>query len=244
MAFFKAKKENIDKPADTIGGSAPLTSDVYDAVIKVAYGDETTNGAQKLVVEFEIIQDGQERKLSKYFMITDKKGNITYESNGVKKYFKGYLQADALAMFATDLEAGILDDLETSKTVIKDKDNNNKSVEQFDELRGLKVKLGIVQTEKWKQVQVGDKWEDTDELMVIPEIHTIFDEDGFTLNEAEEDAEEAEFIDDFLKAWKDKVRKAPEKKKEVLGGRTNTSAGGKPSRTATTSRRQELRKRT
>lgn len=243
MAFFKAKKENIEKPVDTIGGSAPLESDVYDATIKVAYGDETTNGAQKLVVEFEILKDGQERKLNKHFMITDKKGKITYESNGVKKYFKGYLQADALAMFATDLEAGILDDLETSKTVVSGKDNTNKSVEQFDELRGLKVKLGIVQTEKWKQVQVGENWEDTDELMVIPEIHTIFDEDGFTLNEAEEDAEEAVFIDEFLKAWKGKVRKAPEKK-QTKGGRSSSSESGRPSRTSTTSRRQELRKRT
>lgn len=245
MAFFKAKKENIEKPADTIGGNTPIESGVYDAEIKVAYGDETTNGAQKLIVEFELNVNGTTRKINKHLMVTDTKGKVAYEtSDGTKKHYKGYLQADALALFATDLEAGILDELETSKTIIKDKDNNNKTVEQLDELRGLKVKLGIVQTEMYKRVQSGDEWVESDEIMVVPEIHTIFDEDGFTLNEAEEDAEEAVFIDQFLEAWKGKVRKAPEKKKEVLGGRTNASAGGKPSRTATTSRRQELRKRT
>jgi hypothetical protein len=247
MAFFKAKKEKIEKPSDIIGGSSPLESGVYDATVKVAYGDETSNGAQKLIVEFELGSGDNKRKLSKHLMVTDTNGKVAYETaDGTKKYYKGFLQADALALFATDLELGILDDdLEVDETIIKDKDNNNKKVEQFTELRGLKVKLGIVSTEMWKRVQVGDEWVDSDELMTIPEIHTIFDEDGFTLNEAEEDADEPEFINTFLEAWKGKTRKAPAKK-EVKGSRTNASAGGRPPRTAgaSTNRRQELRKRT
>lgn len=240
MAFFKAKKsKNVEKPTDTVGGSAPLPSGVYDAVLKLAYGAETTGGAQKIVVEFEL-PELDKRKFTQHLIVVSKEGKNTSETrDGKIKYLPGFLTADAISQIACDMSI-IDDDLEVESRTVKIK-NENQKADVFVDLLGAKFKLGIISTEKWKQVDAGNgNWVDTDEVMTLPQIHTVFDEDGFTLNEYNAEAPEPLFIEEFLSAWEGKTRKAPAKKEAApRGSRSSASERGKPVRSQ--SRREQLR---
>lgn len=237
MSFFgSTKKPKLDKPKDSVGGFGPTASDVYPITITAAYGVSSTKSDAQ-AVRLEAKETGGNRKFYKTLWITNAEGKVTSEKDGKQKYLTGYLMADALAMIATEGEYGILE-LETEEKTIKVKRDGkevNETVDSFPELIGAKFQLGIIDTMKFKQNNVDGKYEDTDEVVHEAEWAVIFDEDGFTLNELEDEKQDPEFIEEWLKTWKGKTRdlttKGPKKDSGDRKRRTSSSEGPK-SRTA------------
>lgn len=238
MGFIKAKKpKNMAKPEDSVGGFAPLASDVYSGTVTAAYAVESkSEDSEALAVKLEVTLDTG-RKVTNQVWVTGADGNVYSEYEGKKRYKAGYLLIDSLALIATEGEAGILD-LETEEIIVKVKrDGNevNEKVQSFFDLIGAKVQVGIISTTKYKQNFVDGEWIETEETITLPEISQIFSEDGFTLNELEAEAEEPEFINEWLKTWKGKTRE-PKAKEAPKGKRKNTSEEGKPASRAATRR--------
>ena len=237
MSFFKGvkKAKGLEKPQDSLG-TGGAKSDVYPVVITAAYGiDSTKSDAQAVKLEAKI--KDSERKLFGTFWITNGDGAIYSERDGKKKFVSGYLLVDSIALIATEGDAGILD-LETEEKTIKVKRDGkevNETVDSFPDLIGAEIQIGVIATKKFKQNNVDGKYVDTDEVQVIGEWHTIFDEEGFTLNELESEADEPKFKEEWLKVWKDKERDFTQNKKQdskAKGGRRTSSESGPKSRTA------------
>ena len=237
MSFFKGvkKAKGLEKPQDSLG-TGGAKSDVYPVVITAAYGiDSTKSDAQAVKLEAKI--KDSERKLFGTFWITNGDGAIYSERDGKKKFISGYLLVDSIALIATEGEAGILD-LETEEKTIKVKRDGkevNETVDSFPDLIGAEIQIGVIATKKFKQNNVDGKYVDTDETQVIGEWHTIFDEEGFTINELEAEADEPKFKEEWLKVWKDKERDFTQNKKQdskAKGGRRTSSESGPKSRTA------------
>lgn len=248
--FFKGvkKAKGIEKPQDSLGNFSNTASDVYDVIITAAYGLESTKSdAQGIKIEAKI-PSLNDRKLFQSWWITTGEGEVFSERDGKKKYLAGYLKADALALLATEGECGILD-LETEEKTIKVKRDGkevNEVVDSFPDLIGFKLKVAILDTVKFKQNNVDGTYVEVDEKIHVPEWHTLFDEEGFTANELEQEAEEPEFMEEWLKTWKGKTRDFTEGKEPNGGkssggkGRKSNSEDGPKSRTA--NRRSMIRK--
>lgn len=248
--FFKGvkKAKGVEKPKDSLGNFSNTTTDVYDVVITAAYGLESTKSdAQGLKIEAKI-PELNDRKLFQNWWITTGDGEVFSERDGKKKYLAGYLKADALALLATEGECGILD-LETEEKTIKVKRDGkdvNEVVDSFPDLIGFKLKVAIIDTIKFKQNNVDGNYVEVDEKVHSAEWHTLFDEEGFTANELEQEAEEPEFMEEWLKTWKGKTRDFTEGKEPNGGkssgakGRKSNSEDGPKSRTA--NRRSMIRK--
>lgn len=234
MGFIKAKKpKNLDKPEDSVGGFAPLPSDVYPGKVTAAYAVESSKeDSQATAIKLEVTLENN-RKITNMLWVTGADGNIYSEKDGKKKYKQGYLLADSLALIATEGEAGILD-LDTEEIIVKVKRDNkeeNEKVESFFDLIGAEIQVGVISTVKFKQNFVDGQYIDTEETFTTSEIAVIFNADGFTLNELESEAEEPEFIEEWRKTWKGKIRE-PKVQEAAKGTRKNTSDSGAKSRTA------------
>ena len=225
--FITAKRAKINKPKDSVGGFI-RPSGVYKAVVEMAYGQNSeSSDSQAMVLQFKL-EDGS-KLYSKLWMVGSDGNVFSEKTPGVKKYRKDYLLADALASFATDGEEDLFS-LETEELkiqVTRDSKKVNTVVDSFFDLVGLEVQLGLIATERYKQNFVDGKYDETDEIIVDSKIDAIFDEEGFTLNELEnEDGPDTPtFIEEWKKVWTGKTRKVAPKKEEK-GLRKNTSSTG------------------
>ena len=234
MGFIKAKKpKNMGKPEDTVGGFAPLPSDVYAGKVTAAYAVESSkDDSEATAIKLEVTLENN-RKVTNMLWVTGADGNVYSERDGKKKYKQGYLLADSLALIATEGEAGILD-LDTDEIVVKvkrDGKEENEKVESFTDLIGAEIQVGIISTVKYKQNFVDGQYVDTEDTFTTAGISVIFDPEGFTLNELESEAEQPEFIEEWRKTWKGKTRE-PKPQEAAKGSRKNTSDSGAKSRTA------------
>lgn len=226
--FIKAKRaKNLDKPEDKVGMFTARPSGVYDAVIELAYiNDSSKSDAQAINLQCKLT-DGSKFYTNLWFSGAD--GNV-FSTNeaGVKKFKQGYLLADALVNFATEGECDLFS-AETEPTKIKQKRDGkdvNVEVQSLIDLEDLPVKLGLIQTEKYKQNFVDGEYIDTDEIITISELAQVFDEEGFTLNELDSEAKKPAFIVEWESTWKGISRKVKAKKEAVKGLRKTTSETG------------------
>lgn len=231
MGFFKAKKaKGVKKPGDSVGGYQPIPSDIYTLTVTGAYGvDSTKSDAQAVRLEVKIKE--LDRKLTATHWFSGADGQVTSTYNDKVSYKKGYLILDALALLATEGEFG-LTDLETEPKVIKVKRDGkevNETVDSFPELIGFTFKAGLIDSLAYKQNQVDGVYVDTEEVVHDTQWHTIFDEDGFTLTELENEAEEPEFQAKWLEAWKGKTRDLPKKREDTGSkGKRSSNADSSP----------------
>lgn len=233
--FIKAKRaKGIDKPSDNVGGFGPRPSGVYAGTVKLAYGQSSESSeAQAMNVEIELDAGGKVFGRH-WFSGTDGQVYSVDEKTGKKKFKAGYLLADALALLATDGEADLFN-LDTEPKTIKQKRDGkevNVKVESFYELEGLKVQVAIIATEKYKQNYVDGDYIETDEIITTSEIHTYFDEEGFTIAEIEEELDEPVFIETFKKAWVGKTRTVAKKEERKSLRKSTSEDGGAKSRVA------------
>lgn len=223
MAFNIKTAKGIEEAEDTVGSGGALASNVYPMKLKNAYLHIADSGSQALATEIEV--EGN-RIIRPTFYVTTKEGNNYYETkDGKKKYLQGYLIADALAMLATEGEAGI-GDLDTEQKTITVYDSEkggevNKKVDAFVDLIGLEFNGGLLKVVKPKSTKNtdGTYTESKTETVEINELDKVFNEDGFTTIELQNGDEEPEFINRWLARWEDKVKTVKPKADKGPAGR-------------------------
>jgi hypothetical protein len=192
-----------------------LDTDIYDAVIKVAYFQPSKSGALGMHCIFNIPTEGFEYKQS--FYITKRDGSTTYtDRNGVERPIPGFSHANHLCYLTTGKTLSESKaDLSKVFVSIYNSDQGKEvptEVEALPVMVGKKVKLGIQKVVENKAVQQGNKWVDTNEPRTKNDVDRIFDEDGLSFAE-KKGGESTGLLDNWKKrnAGKEKNRFNPNK---------------------------------
>lgn len=241
LAKVKQSKK-VEKVEDRVGGFTVHPTNVYDANIVRMYSYKTNGGSIAVVMEADIYPNPDEDKTSRYnqtFYVTNAQGENFYTSKDGKQHMNSsWLLMDAIALFATEGEAG-LGELETEEITIKlsrDGKDVHEEVESYPEVEGLEIKLGIQHINKPKSKKVDGIYVDiAGETVDTNEVNRVFDKDGFTILEWQAELKEPEFIDKWLKTWEGKTRTVKPKateKTERTGGTGRTASARTPARSS------------
>lgn len=235
MSFFKkvATTQTEQVNQDTIGG-APITSGVYPASIVCAYGITSSKGAQGVTIEFKITEGTfKDRKFVSTQYVTNRNGENYYAKDGKNYLLPGFMLVDALVNIVT--EGGSLLELEAEDRFIKVYDSEKgaeveKQVPMFVDLLGTELQIGVLRKEKYKTTQDSQgNYVDTDEIRQVTELDKVFDIEGFTVTELENQVSEPKFIQEWLTRNENTVVPAPKKKAATSSaGIRNRSAGATP----------------
>jgi hypothetical protein len=187
-----ATDATIEADKDTLGGSkfGPWDSGVYDAVIDLAYVEESKGGAIGINFTFKT-QEGKELKQTIYVTSGKEKGQLNYYvgKDGNKHYLPGFTVANDICLLANGEE---LSDLETETKVLSIYSHDaGKEVptkkEVLTDLIGKDITLGI-------QKVIEDKYNSPGETRTVNNISKVFrTADHMTTNEIRSEAEEATF---------------------------------------------------
>ena len=226
---LKAKTEKMEQARDSVGGFTAKDSDIYGAVLKVAYAGKSKGGANFLSTVF-VLADGSEYKEDLYFTSGDDKGNLPYYTKGDKQVpLPGYtIVSDLLLVTAgTSLEEANFEEKVVNVYDAEAKKELPKSVMVPVDAIGKNVSLAIqkILEVKQKKNESTGAYEDTDETRETNSIDKVFDTDSkFTVIEAQNSADEPVFWDKWLEANKGKVRDNTKKK----GGGQQAGSNGAP----------------
>ena len=221
-----AKTEKMEAARDSVGGFAVRDSDIYAAVLKLAYAGRSKGGANFLSLVFTM-PDGTEYKEDAYFTSGDDKGNLPYYTKNDKHFpLPGYtLVSDLLLITAgTSLEEANFEEKVVNVYDAEAKKEMPKSVMVPVDALGKPVSIAIQKVLEVKQQknEATGQYEDTAETREVNNIDKVFDTDSkFTVIEAQNNAEAPVFYDKWLEANKGKVRDNTKKK-----GGGNAAAGG------------------
>lgn len=211
MSFFKdlSPVEGIEEAKDTLGSSySVLASNVYEAVIKVAYASESKGGAKAINFIFDI--DGKEVSETIYVTSGKAKGQKTYyEKDGKKYHLPGFLVAQSIALLSAGKDIHQLSD-EDKIIELYDFESRGKKktkVKMFTDLLGKKVKLGLLQRREFK-----NKKNDAGEYVPTTDVrdYNTVDKafrvkDDMTVAEVRAKAEEAVFIKEWTTKWEGNI---------------------------------------
>ena len=227
MSFLSnlAYATDIQEEKDYVSSGVSVPeSGVYDAPIKYAYLSQAQSGAG--AVNFEFDMNGITYRETMY--VTNRNGQNFYvdKKDGSKKYLPAYLNADAIALFASGKP---LSELKEQPKVINLYNFDQKKevpteVPMLTELLGKQVKLGLIKEKSFKQTKdASGNYVDTDEVRESAVINKVFSaKDGRTVNEVRAEQTEAEFITKWTEKWEGKVN-----------DKTTKSSGAKPATPAT-----------
>ena len=229
MSLFKKLETStaIETDKDVLGGSkfSPWDSGVYDAVIDLAYVEESKGGALGVNFTFKT-QEGKELRQTIYVTSGKEKGQLNYyeTKEGTKKYLPGFTLVNDLCLLTVGDE---LSDLETETKVL--------SIYSFDAKKEVPTKKEVLTDLLGKDITLGvlkvieDKYNSPGETRTVNDISKVFrTEDKMTANEIRAEETEASFYE----AWKEKntgvvINKANKGKKSDAPFAT-TSAEDKP----------------
>lgn len=236
--FKKAKvdKDIEDGHTDILGGGGgKIPSTVVPAKITAMYGIQSDKGALSIQVE-GLVTDGdhKDRKIYSRLYCVNPDGETFYERDGKKRHYQGFLIADAIALCATEGELGLMD-LEEEELTIKVREDGKevqKRAPVFVDCIGAEINVGLILTNKYKQVLSDGKYVDTDEVIQTSEWDQIFDAEGFTVKELLDEAAEPVFIEQWLERWEGKEKALPAKKSPAK----SAGASGKRERASTSDR--------
>lgn len=233
MSLFSnlERKTNVEKPKDVLGGGfQTLPSDVYDAVISMAYVSKSTGGAQFIEFEFKL-PEGKIHKETVYVTSGDAKGNkFTYEKNGKEFYLPGYILADEICAVASEQ---LLSQQDSDERLVEVYDFETKQKVQKEypvliDLIGKKLKLAILQVEENKKEKIGGQWKSINEVRTSNSIDKAFNEDGLTTNELMDGIETPEFMEKWLDKNKGKAKNTYKEVAGATGGSSMSSGTAKP----------------
>lgn len=238
MALFKNAKvaKDVEQVEDRVGGGfEPLESGVYLAVITNAYVIESSRGSSGVHLELKI-PDEKDRIITQDIYITNTDGDTFYEKDGKNYYLQGYQTMDAIALITTDTPI-LEQDSETRTVEVYNRETKTKErvkKEVLVDMLQAEINVGIIKAQRYKQVETSPgsgEYRDTDDLITYNEIDKIFDpEQGMTVNELMEEAEEAVFINQWLARWEGKVKEA--RKKAAPPARKGAGGGARSTRSA------------
>ena len=180
MSIFANVAPITSVQADTIRtGKYTLDSNIYDAVIKMAFmEDSKSSKARGVKLEFAVNVDGKTRKHFETIWIAGRDGMFS-KPDGSPTY--GMEQFDTLAKLTIGTGVQTLE-ATVSKIEIK-KGEALQDREVFRALINQKVKIGLKETRKNKQVKVNEKWVDSADESLSNNVDKFFDTEGLTLAE-------------------------------------------------------------
>lgn len=195
--------ENLEKEKDTLGGFQLLSTDVYDATIKLAYLTKAKSGAVGLVTHFDIA--GSEIRHTEYFKSGDEKGNkTTFTKNGEEFPLPGYTFSNNLCLLTVGKNLTDLGEETEMKTINLYNGKEGKElpteVEVLAPVMGEKIAIAVEHQLVNKQVK-GDngKYVDTNESREQNVVTQLFHiDDRRTAPEMRNEIEKAEFVDMWL----------------------------------------------
>lgn len=211
MSIFSAvQNANLTtKEEDVLGGNFTVPSNVYPAIVKLAYVDKSAKGAINVVFDFAILVNGKERNHKETIYISNAAGFFTYQDKktGEDKPMPGFVTVDTICKAITGKS---ITQMTTEKKLVKIYDYTQKAeVPQekevlMDLVRG-KLELGIQEltVDKTAKSDTGE-YVPTGETRDINEVSKVFTEDGLTLVEKEAGATEAKFKAAWIKQYADK----------------------------------------
>ena len=211
MSIFSAvQNANLTtKEEDVLGGSFTVPTNVYPAIIKLAYVDKSAKGAINVVFDFAILANGKERNHKETIYISNAAGSFTYKDKktGEDKPMPGFVTVDTICKAITGKS---ITQMTTEKKLVKIYDYTQKAeVPQekevlMDLVRG-KLELGIQEltVDKTEKSDTGE-YVPTGETRDTNEVSKVFTEDGLTLVEKEAGATEAKFKAAWIKQYADK----------------------------------------
>ena len=189
-----------EEEKDVIGGFAPLPAGIYDAMIQMAYLDESASGAKCIVIKAKI----GEKEVSQTTYISNKAGVFTYKDKqtGDLKPLPGYTQMDTFFVAVTG--KGINEQTIEEKVVNIYDYAARKDVPQkrqvFMDVVKQPIKVGLQQINEEKTTKESGYTDGTGEFRKYNEFAKWFNADsGLTTQEEQAGVTEPTFI----KAWEE-----------------------------------------
>lgn len=208
--FSGLKADDHAENQDRVGGGRQiLSSNAYDAIVKVAYVTESTGGATAVNVLLEI--NGQEVRDQQW--VTNKNGEnffIDKEDKKTKRSLPGFVLINDLCLLGTgeDMSEQAVDTKTVKIYNFDEKKEVPTEVPVLVALTGAKIKVGILHKKEFKQKKDDSgQYVNTADVREINEVDKYFHpETGRTVNEYMHEVETSEFLESWLKHNKDKVR--------------------------------------
>lgn len=206
-----ATDSSIADEKDSIGGSGPLDSGIYNCTVSMAHITKSAGGAMGLVLTLKT-SDGKEVRQTLWMTSGTAKGcKNFYEKDGEKHYLPGFLAANALCLLTVGKEVSQMD---TETKVINLYSPEAKAevptkVEVLMDLLNQEIIAGIIKqtVDKTKKNEATGAYEATGETRDENEIDKFFRaKDRMTTAEIRAQAEEAAFINSWDQKWSGKVK--------------------------------------
>ena len=207
-----ASDASIADEKDSIGGSGPLDSGLYNCTVSMAHINKASSGALGLVLTLKT-SDNKEVRQTLWMTSGTAKGSKNYyeDKNGEKHYLPGFIAANALSLLTVGKEISQLD---TETKVINLYSAEAKAevptkVEVIMDLLGQEIIAGIIKqtVDKTKKNEATGQYEATGETREENEIDKFFRaKDRMTTAEIRAQAEEATFINAWDQKWTGKVK--------------------------------------
>lgn len=225
--FNDIKTEGMEEAKDVVGGNfEPVPTDIYDAIVKVAYAGQSAGGAKNVTIILDV--GGKEVKETIY--VTSKKGEAFYlDDKNRKQPLPGWTNVEDFCLFTTEKT---LPEATFEEKVVKVYDpaegkEVNKPVPVLTEALGKTVRVAIQRQIVDKQKKGDDgEYHDTGETRTQNEfIKFVHPETSRTINEYKTNVEESVWADTWLARFKGKDRN----KAKNAGNDTSGSTGsGRP----------------
>lgn len=204
--------ESIANEKDSVGGSGPVDSGVYNCTVSMAHIIKSQGGAMGLVLTLKTDADKEIRQTLWMTSGTAKGCKNYYEDkNGAKQYLPGFNQAEALCLLTVGKGIGAM---ETETKVINLYSPEAKAevptkAEVLMDLLNQEIIVGIIKqtVDKTKKNDATGMYEATGETRDENEIDKFFRaKDRMTTSEIRAQAPEAIFVDTWDKKWSGKVK--------------------------------------
>lgn len=199
--FASLSSAGLEETQDTLGGFTPLESDIYAAVIKIAFAGQSKGGAHNVTFHLDI--NGREHRETIY--VTNRNGENWYPNKkdaSKKMPLPGFTMANNIALLATGFDLG---NLAVEERVIKmwDRDAQaevNTKVNAFVDMTGKAINVAIMKQIVDKNVDDGQgnyvpSGETREESVIDAVFHS---ETNRTVNEVKAGQPQGEFFQKWL----------------------------------------------
>lgn len=223
---------SIAADKDTLGGTGPVDSGLYNCTIAMAHVNKAASGAMGLVLTLKTAEGKEVRQTLWMTSGTAKGGKNYYEKDGEKKYLPGFIHANNLCLLTVGKEIAQLD---TEVKVINLYSPEAKAevptkVDVLMDLLGKEILVGLIKqtVDKTKKDEATGMYVATGETRDENEIDKLFRaKDRMTTAEILAQAETATFADSWEQKWAGKVK---DRAKGAAGGLPGVpKLGGAPS---------------
>jgi len=217
--FDKLTSDGLEETEDRLRGGRPvLETNIYPAVIQMAYAGKSESGATSITILFNLpgapFPNYEER-----FWVTNKKGENFFRNkqDTTKKIpLPGFTVVDDICIVTTDAP---LSDQETETKVLKLWNPKNQQEEPTQvpvlvDLIGKELSVAIFKQLENKRALSGSEWVDTAETQEVNFIDKVFHEPtGLTVVEARRGLTEGE----FKEVWQERNQGEVKDRRSIKG---------------------------